>query len=67
MINLGEKNMVKSNKEAKNPFKWKHFSGEVILWGVRWYGRYALSYQDLKEIFQERGLSGFCRKKQRDG
>jgi transposase-like protein len=39
------------------PFKWKHFVGEVILWLVRWYCRYALSYRDLKEIAAERGLS----------
>lgn len=39
------------------PFKWKHFVGEIILWLVRWYGRYALSYRDLKEMAAERGLS----------
>ena len=38
------------------PFKWKHFQGDIILWLVRWYGRYALSYNDLKEIAEERGL-----------
>ncbi len=30
--------------------------GEVILWLVIWYSRYALSYRDLKEIAAERGL-----------
>jgi transposase-like protein len=29
----------------------------VILWLVRWYGRYALSYKDLQEMAAERGLS----------
>ena len=46
----------KKYKDASRPFKWKHFAGEIILWLVRWYGRYALSYNDLKEIAAERGL-----------
>jgi len=37
-------------------FKWKHFEPEIILWGVRWYCRYAISYRDLKEMMEERGL-----------
>ena len=40
----------------QNPFKWRHFQAEIILLCVRWYLRYALSYRDLKEIMQERGL-----------
>jgi transposase-like protein len=46
----------KKYKDASNPFKWKHAVGEVILWLVTWYSRYALSYQDLKEIAAERGF-----------
>lgn len=46
----------KKYKDANNPFKWKHSAGDVILWLVRWYGRYALSYNDLKEMAAERGL-----------
>jgi putative transposase len=42
----------KKNKNTKQPFKWKHFPGEIILWLVRWYCRYALSYGDLKEVAQ---------------
>ena len=38
-------------------FKWKHFQPEIILLNVRWYCRYALSYRDLEEMMQERGLS----------
>jgi transposase-like protein len=37
-------------------FKWKHFEPEIILWGVRWYCRYSISYRDLKEMMEERGL-----------
>ena len=40
-------------------FKWKHFEPEIILWGVRWYCRYAISYRDLKEMMEERGLEIF--------
>ena len=52
--------MYKKNKKyftKDKPFKWKQFQGEIILWLVRWYGRYALSYNDLKEMAAERGLS----------
>jgi IS6 family transposase len=37
-------------------FKWRHFAPEVILCGVRWYLRYALSYRDVEELMLERGL-----------
>jgi len=40
----------------ENPFKWRHYEGEIILLAVRWYLRYALSYRDLAEILSERGL-----------
>jgi hypothetical protein len=40
----------------QNPFKWRHFQAEIILLCVRWYLRYALSYRDLEEMMQERGL-----------
>jgi transposase-like protein len=40
----------------QNPFKWRHFEAEIILLCVRWYLRYALSYRDLEELMQERGL-----------
>ncbi len=40
-----------------NPFKWRHYEGEIIILCVRWYLRYALSYRDLSEMMCERGLS----------
>ena len=46
----------KKFKDANKPFKWKQAKGEIIIWLVSWYSRYALSYNDLKEIAQERGL-----------
>jgi transposase-like protein len=32
-----------------NDFKWRHFQGDVILWAVRWYCRYPISYRDLRK------------------
>jgi transposase-like protein len=37
-------------------FKGRHFTGEVILWAVRWYCRYGISYRDLEEMLAERGI-----------
>ncbi|MBC2887453.1 IS6 family transposase [Ochrobactrum sp. CM-21-5] len=39
-----------------NDFKWRHFQGEVILWAVRWYCRYGVSYRDLEQMMGERGV-----------
>ena len=47
---------VKKFTNPSKPFEWKHVAGDIILWLVRWYGRYALSYKDLKEISAERHL-----------
>ena len=44
--------MAKSCSE----FKYKHFTGEVILWAVRWYCQFAISYRDLVIMAAERGL-----------
>jgi hypothetical protein len=40
-----------------DPFKWRHYQGEIVLLCVRWYLRYALSYRDLEEMMRERSLS----------
>ena len=37
-------------------FKGSHFEREVILWGVRWYVAYPISYRQLEEMMQERGV-----------
>ena len=44
------------SNQCQNPFKWRHFQADIILLCVRWYLRYSLSYRDLEEIMQERGL-----------
>ena len=38
-------------------FKGRHFRGEIVLWAVRWYCRYAVSYRDLEAMMTERGVS----------
>jgi len=38
-------------------FKGRHFRGEVILWAVRWYCRYGISYRDLETMLGERGVA----------
>ncbi|KQB22468.1 transposase [Bacillus thuringiensis] len=43
--------------EKENIFKWKHYQADMILWTVRWYLRYNLSFRDLVEMMEERGLS----------
>ena len=37
-------------------FSGRHFPREVILWAVRWYCRYGVSYRDLEEMMTERGV-----------
>ena len=37
-------------------FKGGHFERDVILWGVRWYVAYPISYRQLEEMMQERGV-----------
>jgi IS6 family transposase len=39
-------------------FKWRHFEGAVILWAVRWYCKYGISYRNLEEMLDERGVTG---------
>ena len=40
-----------------NDFKGRHFRGEIVLWAVRWYCRYAVSYRDLEAMMTERGVA----------
>ncbi len=39
-----------------NLFKGRHFKYEIIIWAVRWYCKYGISYRDLEEMAEERGL-----------
>ena len=38
-------------------FKGSHFEKEIILWGVRWYVAYPISYRQLEEMMEERGVT----------
>ena len=38
------------------PFKWRHYPGEVILHCVRWYLRYPISYLQMSEMMLDRSL-----------
>ena len=38
-------------------FKGSQFEREIILWGVRWYGAYPISYRQLEETMGERGVT----------
>lgn len=40
----------------KNPFRGFRFPAEVILWAVRWYLRFSLSFRDLEQMLAERGI-----------
>src|SRR3954464_15269738 len=39
------------------PFKGRQFAAEVILWAVRWYLMFPISYRDLELMLRDRGVS----------
>ena len=39
-----------------NPFKWRHYEANIILRCVRWYLTYPLSYRQVAEMVNERGM-----------
>jgi putative transposase len=43
-------------KLAMIEFKGSHFEREIILWGIRWYVAYPISYRQLEEMMEERGV-----------
>ncbi|GGC73278.1 hypothetical protein GCM10011504_58340 [Siccirubricoccus deserti] len=43
--------------KADVAFKGRHFTAEVILWAVRWYLMFPISYRDLELMLQDRGVS----------
>ena len=43
--------------ESVSDFKGRHIEGEIVLWAVRWYCRYGVSYRDLEQMLGERGVS----------
>lgn len=41
---------------SESPFKWRHYQSDIILLCVRWYLSYPLSYRQVVEMVNERGL-----------
>ena len=37
-------------------FKGRHFEREIVLWAVRWHVAYPISYRQLEEMMEERGV-----------
>ena len=44
-------------RSKKNPFKGRQFTAEVILWAVRWYLQFPISYRDLERMLADRGVA----------
>ena len=38
-------------------FKGRHFTSEVILWALRWYLAFPISYRDLAAMLSDRGVT----------
>jgi putative transposase len=47
---------VLAGQQAMIEFKSSHFGRDVILWAVRWYVAYSISYRQLEEMMQEHGV-----------
>jgi transposase-like protein len=45
-----------SERSTVVDFKGSHFEREIVLWGVRWYVEYPISYRQLAEMMEERGV-----------
>jgi transposase-like protein len=43
-------------KGKKSPFQGRQFTAEIILWAVRWYLQFPISYRDLERMFSDRGI-----------
>lgn len=42
---------------SENPFKGRQFTAEIILWAVRWYLQFLISYRDLERMLADRGIT----------
>ncbi len=43
--------------EQDRGFKRRHFTSEVILWALRWYLAFPISYRDLALMLSDRGVA----------
>jgi transposase-like protein len=39
-----------TSKAFQSAFKWRHFLPEIIIWGVRWYCLFPISYRQLEQM-----------------
>lgn len=44
-------------QDNKNPFKGRQFTAEIILWVVRRYLQFPISYRDLERMLADRGVT----------
>jgi len=44
-------------KDQHGSFKGRHFTSEVILWALRWYLAFSISYRDLALMLSDRGVA----------
>jgi len=42
--------------DRSDTFKGRHFTSEVILWALRWYLAFPISYRDLALMLSDRGV-----------
>src|SRR5208337_4739584 len=42
--------------KSKNEFGGRHFTADVILWAVRWYLQFPVSFRDLERMLAGRGV-----------
>ncbi|MDR3472413.1 MAG: hypothetical protein P4M09_12090, partial [Devosia sp.] len=47
---------VSAGEQVMIGFKGSHFERDVILWAVRWYVAYPVSYRQLEEMMEEHGV-----------
>ena len=43
-------------KMVTSEFAGRHFTADVILWAVRWYLQFPISYRDLERMLADRGV-----------
>ena len=60
MISLSNLDWTREGEQMIS-FKGAHFEQDIILTCVRWYVAYPLSYRQLEELMQERGVSSTMR------
>ncbi len=56
-VAVGRDGLRAGGERVMSDFKGRHFEGEIVLWAVRWYCRYGVSYRDLEQVIGERGVS----------